>query len=190
MKSRIETDGYGRKKVIDACMEPCAIERGMRIIGGKWTGSLIYHLKDGPVRFNDLNRMLGGATKKMIDQRLKELEARGMVLRTVINDRPIAVTYELTELGRSALDLRKREALKKTRFIAAEIPAIPEEVLIVYLNDALNQQQANELTLVGLNGVIIASSSENSAELPSALPPPKEYTLFVIFILSYFISFQ
>ena len=105
MKSRIETDGYGRKKVIDACMEPCAIERGMRIIGGKWTGSLIYHLKDGPVRFNDLNRLLGGATKKMIDQRLKELEARGMVLRTVINDRPIAVTYELTELGRSALDI-------------------------------------------------------------------------------------
>ena len=105
MKSLIETDGYGRKKVIDACMEPCAIERGMRIIGGKWTGSLIYHLKDGPVRFNDLNRMLGGATKKMIDQRLKELEARGMVLRTVINDRPIAVTYELTELGRSALDI-------------------------------------------------------------------------------------
>ena len=105
MKSRIETDGYGRKKVIDACMEPCAIERGMRIIGGKWTGSLIYHLKDGPVRFNDLNRLLGGATKKMIEQRLKELEARGMVLRTVINDRPIAVTYELTELGRSALDI-------------------------------------------------------------------------------------
>ncbi len=43
--------------------------------------------------------------KKMIDQRLKELEARGMVLRTVINDRPIAVTYELTELGRTALDI-------------------------------------------------------------------------------------
>ena len=36
------------EKVIDACMEPCAIERGMRIIGGKWTGSLIYHPKDGP----------------------------------------------------------------------------------------------------------------------------------------------
>ncbi len=73
------------------------------------------------------------------------------------------------KLGRSALDLRKRESLKKTRIIATEIPSIPEELLIVYLNDELNQQQANELTLVGLNGVIIASSSENSAELPSAL---------------------
>ncbi|MBT3204194.1 MAG: HAMP domain-containing protein [Gammaproteobacteria bacterium] len=73
------------------------------------------------------------------------------------------------KLGRSALDLRKREALKKTRLIANEIPSVPEEVLIVYLNDALNQQQANELTVVGLNGVILASSSENSAEMPTAL---------------------
>jgi DNA-binding HxlR family transcriptional regulator len=49
--------------------------------------------------------MLGGASKKMIDQRLKELEARGMVIRKVINDRPVAVTYELTDFGRSALDI-------------------------------------------------------------------------------------
>jgi DNA-binding HxlR family transcriptional regulator len=52
--------------------------------------------------------MLGGASKKMIDQRLKELEARGMVIRKVINDRPVAVTYELTDFGRSALDILER----------------------------------------------------------------------------------
>ncbi|MBZ2168156.1 winged helix-turn-helix transcriptional regulator [Marinobacter sp. F4216] len=46
---------------------------------------------------------LGGASKKMIDQRLKELESRGMVLRKVISDRPVAVSYELTDFGRSAL---------------------------------------------------------------------------------------
>ncbi len=105
MESFIETDSYGRKKVYNQCTEPCAIEKGMRLIGGKWTGSIIYHLKDGPVRFNDLTRMLGGASKKMIDQRLKELEARNMVIRTVISERPIAVTYELTEFGNSALDI-------------------------------------------------------------------------------------
>ncbi|MBE1299892.1 MAG: transcriptional regulator [Alteromonadaceae bacterium] len=105
MKSSIKTDSKGRKKVIDACMEPCAIEKGMRLIGGKWKGSIIYHLKDEPVRFNDLSRMLGGATKKMVDQRLKELEEEGMVLRKVISDRPIAVTYELTEFGRTALKI-------------------------------------------------------------------------------------
>ena len=105
MESYVKTDSYGRKKVFNACMEPCAIEKGMRLIGGKWTGSIIYHLKDGPVRFNDLTRMLGGASKKMIDQRLKELESRGMVVRKVISDRPIAVTYELTAFGCSALKI-------------------------------------------------------------------------------------
>ncbi|MDK1285988.1 winged helix-turn-helix transcriptional regulator [Pseudoalteromonas umbrosa] len=105
MKSSIKTDSKGRKKVLNMCDEPCAIEKGMRLIGGKWKGSIIYHLKDEPVRFNDLTRMLGGATKKMVDQRLKELEQEGMVIRKVISDRPVAVTYELTEFGRSALDI-------------------------------------------------------------------------------------
>lgn len=73
------------------------------------------------------------------------------------------------QLGRSALDLRKREALNKTKLIAGEIPSVPEELLIVYLNDAREQHSANELTLVGANGVILGSSSENSAELPDAL---------------------
>lgn len=77
----------------------------MRLIGGKWTGSIIYHLKDEPVRFNDLCRMLGGASKKMIDQRLKELEANGMVIREVLDTRPLAVTYRLTEFGQSALNV-------------------------------------------------------------------------------------
>jgi DNA-binding HxlR family transcriptional regulator len=75
----------------------------MRLIGGKWKGSIIFHLKDQPVRFNDLTRMPGGASKRMVDQRLKELESEGVVIRKVISERPVAVTYELTEFGRSAL---------------------------------------------------------------------------------------
>ena len=105
MKARVEIDPKGRKNVINACSEPCAIEKGMRILGSKWKGSIIYHLKDGPVRFNDLTRMLGGASKKMVDQRLKELESENMVVRRVINDKPLAVSYELTELGTSALTI-------------------------------------------------------------------------------------
>ena len=89
----------------ETCLEPCPIEKGMRLIGGKWKGSILYHLKDGPVRFNQLAAMLGGASKKMISQRLKELEAADMIRRDVINERPIAVTYTLTPFGRSALDI-------------------------------------------------------------------------------------
>ena len=92
-----------KKSVTTPCTEPCAIERGMRILGSKWKGSILWHLQDGPVRFNDLCRMIGGASKKMIDQRLKEMETQKLVSRTVISTRPIAVSYEITEFGRTAL---------------------------------------------------------------------------------------
>ncbi|MEM9316475.1 MAG: helix-turn-helix domain-containing protein [Pseudomonadota bacterium] len=105
------------------------MEHGMRLIGGKWTPSIIYHLKDGPVRFNDLARWLGGARKKIIDQRLKELEARGMVLRTVVSTRPIAVTYHLIPFGASALNvldqLRRWSELHELNQV---IPSEPVEV--------------------------------------------------------------
>jgi len=108
MKTTVETMANGHKKVINPCEEPCSVERGMRMLGGKWKASILWHLQDGPVRFNDLSRMLGGASKKMVDQRLKELENQGLVIREVISDRPIAVTYEITEFGRTALDILKR----------------------------------------------------------------------------------
>ena len=85
------------------CDEPCPIERGMRIIGGKWKGSSLWHLQDRPLRFNELARLLGGASRKMVNSRLKEMEAMGLVTRTVISDRPIAVQYEITGFGSSAL---------------------------------------------------------------------------------------
>lgn len=89
----------------DVWLTPCAIENGMRIIGGKWKGTILWHLKDGPVRFNELSRMLEGASKKMIVQRLKELVAGGLVTRTVLSTKPFAVCYEITDEGRSTLHI-------------------------------------------------------------------------------------
>lgn len=105
MKIQVETTSNGRlrKQALKPCLAPCPIERGMRLIGGKWKGSILWHLKDGPVRFMDLTRQLGGASKKMVVQRLEEMEAMGMVERKVISDRPIAVTYGITDFGRSTL---------------------------------------------------------------------------------------
>lgn len=77
----------------------------MRLLGGKWKGSILWHLKDGPVRFNDLARQMGGASKKMVSQRLREMEAMQMVERRVISTRPIAVSYYITDFGRSALGI-------------------------------------------------------------------------------------
>ncbi len=105
MKAAVSIDPDGRKTVSEPCLEPCPIERGMRMIGGKWKGSILWHLKDGPVRFNDLARQLGGASKKMVNQRLKEMEEIGLLERRVLSTRPIAVAYEITDFGRSALDV-------------------------------------------------------------------------------------
>ncbi|MEO0356124.1 MAG: helix-turn-helix domain-containing protein [Cyanobacteria bacterium P01_A01_bin.3] len=106
----ITTDNKGRKQALEPCLEPCPIERGMRVLGGKWKGSILWHLKDGPVRFNDLARQLGGASKKMVTQRLREMEAAGLVTREVVSDRPIAVAYDITDFGKTALGFL--EALK------------------------------------------------------------------------------
>ena len=101
MNASVVSDPRGRK----FALEPCLIERGMRLLGGKWKGSILWHLKDGPVRFNDLARQLGGASKKMVDQRLKEMEQTGLVRREVLSTRPIAVAYEISEFGRTALGI-------------------------------------------------------------------------------------
>ncbi len=111
MDAQIKSDKRGRKTVVAACKEPCAIERGMRILGGKWTGSILWHLKDEPVRFNDLTRMVGGASKKMISDRLKHLEAHALIEREVLDTKPVGVAYTITERGKTALrfldELRK-----------------------------------------------------------------------------------
>ena len=73
------------------------------------------------------------------------------------------------QLGRSALDLRKREALNKTLLIASEITDIGDELMIVYLNEARDRENANELTLVDHNQSILASSSIDSTVMPTAL---------------------
>ena len=103
MDATIMTVPRGRKRAYDTCDAPCPIERGMRILGGKWTGSILWHIKDHPVRFNDLARMISGASKKMIAQRLRQLEGQGLIRRQVLATSPVAVEYSLTDRGQSAL---------------------------------------------------------------------------------------
>ena len=103
MRAAVSQDDQGRRYVADPCNKPCAIERGMRVLGGKWTGSILWHLKDDPVRFNDLARLINGASKKMITERLRHLEAHGLIAREVLPTAPVSVQYSITEYGRTAL---------------------------------------------------------------------------------------
>ena len=108
MKHLAKTPVETPARAMEYCDEPCPIERGMRILGSKWKGSILWHLKDGPLRFNELSRQLGGASKKIITERLREMESFGLIDRQVLSTRPIAVAYEITDFGRSALGVLEK----------------------------------------------------------------------------------
>ncbi len=70
-------------------------------IGDKWSVLIIMLLADGPRRFNELKRMIGGISQRMLTLTLRGLERDGLVTRTVFPTIPPRVDYELTGLGQS-----------------------------------------------------------------------------------------
>ena len=69
-------------------------------VGDKWSVLIIMLLIDGPRRFNELKRMVGGISQRMLTLTLRGLERDGLVTRTVYPTIPPRVDYELTDLGR------------------------------------------------------------------------------------------
>lgn len=70
-------------------------------IGDKWTILVVMLLGDGPMRFNELRRRIGGISQRMLTLTVRGLERDGFVTRTVFPTIPPRVDYELTALGRS-----------------------------------------------------------------------------------------
>ena len=69
-------------------------------VGDKWSVFVIMLLGDGPRRFNEIKRMVGGISQRMLTLTLRGLERDGLVTRTVFLTIPPRVDYELTDLGR------------------------------------------------------------------------------------------
>ena len=69
-------------------------------VGDKWSVFVIMLLGEGPRRFNELKRMVGGISQRMLTLTLRGLERDGLVTRTVFPTIPPRVDYELTDLGR------------------------------------------------------------------------------------------
>jgi DNA-binding HxlR family transcriptional regulator len=69
-------------------------------VGDKWSVFVIMMLINGPLRFNELKRMIGGISQRMLTLTLRGLERDGLVTRTVFPTIPPRVDYELTDLGR------------------------------------------------------------------------------------------
>ena len=82
-----------------AITDQCPIEVGLNILSGKWRFHIIWHISKGPIRFNELQRLLGTITTKTLTSQLRELEEQGIVKRTVYPVAPPKVEYTLTDLG-------------------------------------------------------------------------------------------
>ena len=77
-----------------------ALRDTMNAISGKWKLAIIGTMLYGKTRFTDIERNIPNITPRMLSKELRELELNGVVKRTVIDDIPIVIRYELTDSGK------------------------------------------------------------------------------------------
>src|SRR6202042_2669592 len=107
------TPGPGRRKLMKlmAAQEQTGTEyetranccplyhEAVELVGRRWTGAILRVLMDGPLRFSEIAQSVPELSDRLLSERMKELEARGMVERTVISGPPLRVEYELSVMG-------------------------------------------------------------------------------------------
>ncbi len=94
----------GHTRVSDIQSHDCRAVSGiLQRIGDKWSVLIITRLGEGPRRFNEIKRMIGGISQRMLTLTLRNLERDGLVSRTVTPTVPPRVDYALTDLGRDLL---------------------------------------------------------------------------------------
>ena len=83
------------------CAPGCSVEAAVGLIDGKWKSVILFHLLARTLRFGELSRILASVTPRMLTNQLRELEADGLITRTVFAQVPPRVDYALSPLGRS-----------------------------------------------------------------------------------------
>ncbi|MGK4567553.1 winged helix-turn-helix transcriptional regulator [Flavobacterium sp. 3HN19-14] len=83
---------------------PCTTSITMGFIGGKWKMVILYHLRDGMKRYNELRKIMPVVTERTLSIQLKQLEEDGIVKREVFTTKPpLKVEYSLTEFGKTLI---------------------------------------------------------------------------------------
>jgi DNA-binding HxlR family transcriptional regulator len=81
--------------------ETCCTQyhHAVELVGKRWTGAILFVLMDGPTRFSEFKQLVPDLSDRLLSERMKELEAEGIVERHVIDDTPVRVEYVLTNKG-------------------------------------------------------------------------------------------
>ena len=78
-----------------------SFHHAIELIGRRWTGVILRAMLSGEARFSDIASVVPGLSDRLLSERLKELEAEGIVKRTVVASTPVRVDYALTEKGQA-----------------------------------------------------------------------------------------
>jgi DNA-binding HxlR family transcriptional regulator len=71
------------------------LNTGVELVGKKWRAVIIWHLKDGPMRFSEIKRLTPEISVKVLSEVLKEMQNNELVVRTQYDTIPVKVTYEI-----------------------------------------------------------------------------------------------
>lgn len=96
-----------RKNNVPPAVPECPLSECMALLGGLWTPNIIWCLSGGPRRFSELRVDLPRISAKVLTGRLRELEDKGVLTRTVMPTSPPSVEYALTELGQELIPVIK-----------------------------------------------------------------------------------
>jgi DNA-binding HxlR family transcriptional regulator len=84
----------------------CPVGITVNMVGGKWKIAILWQLREGTLRFNELHKALNGmVSQAVLTNQLRELEADELIHREVYKEVPPRVEYSLTELGKSFLPI-------------------------------------------------------------------------------------
>jgi DNA-binding HxlR family transcriptional regulator len=81
----------------------CPYTTAQKILSGKWTLLILYHLSTRTMRFGELQRALPDMTQATLSRQLREMERNGLIVRTAYNQIPPKVEYSLNRLGKQFL---------------------------------------------------------------------------------------
>lgn len=98
----------------------CPVTHCLAMIGGKWKPVILFCIANGVARFGAMQRALPGITKQMLTKQLRELEADGLISRTVFPQVPPRVDYALSDKGRSILPVIDAMRIWGTGDLAAQ----------------------------------------------------------------------
>lgn len=99
----------------------------VELIGRRWTGAILMVLLQGASRFTDIVQSVPGLSDRLLSERLKELEAEGIVTREVHAETPVRIEYQLTPMGRDLSTVTSAVSTWAERWLPAQQPDIALE---------------------------------------------------------------